>query len=149
MNVVRYEPWSALERLRGEVDRLFSNGGFAAGGDGDRSRVVTSHWAPAVDIKEEGDRYVLKADVPGVDAKDIEITMERGLLAIKGERKREDSEEHDGYKRVERSVGTFYRRFSLPESADAQGITATSKDGVLEITIPKQERLQPRRIAVN
>lgn len=149
MNVVRYEPWSALEKFRTEIDQLFNERVFGAGADGDHSRIVTSQWAPAVDIKEEGNRFVLIADVPGVDPKAIEITMENGVLTIKGERKREDSEEGNGYKRVERTVGTFYRRFSLPESADAQRITASGKNGVLEVSIPKQEKLQPRRISVS
>ena len=110
---------------------------------------MTSHWRPAVDIKEEADRFVIMADLPGVDPGDIEITMENGVLSIKGERKSEIRDEKEGYKRVERVSGTFYRRFSLPDSADAERIAAKGKDGVLEVSLPKHEKVQPRRIAVN
>jgi HSP20 family protein len=109
---------------------------------------VTSHWRPAVDIREEENRFVILADLPGVDPKDIDITMEQGVLSIKGERVSDKEESHEGYKRVERVRGTFYRRFSLPDSADAERIEAKGKDGVLEIVLPKLEKEQARRISV-
>ena len=101
-----------------------------------------------MDIKEEDNRFVILADVPGIDPKDIKVTMEGGVLTLKGERSTQTEEEREGYKRIERARGTFYRRFSLPDSADAEGIKAKGKDGVLEIAIPKHERVQPRRITV-
>ena len=149
MNVVRYEPWGLLRRFHDDVNQLFGEAQSGAVVEGDRSSIVTSNWTPAVDIKEEDGRFVLKADVPGVDPKDIEVTMEQGVLTIKGERKYESEEESNGYKRVERSYGTFYRRFSLPDTANAEGITAKGKDGVLEVVIPKLEKVQPRKITVN
>ena len=94
------------------------------------------------------DRFVLTADIPGVDPADIEITMEQGVLTLKGERTLETQEEDKGYKRVERAHGAFYRRFSLPDTADPEQITASGKNGVLEITIPKKEQEKPRRISV-
>ena len=84
-----------------------------------------------------------------MDPKDIEITMENGVLTLKGERSTEKKEEREGYKRIERARGTFYRRFSLPDTADAEKIDAHSRDGVLEIVLPKHEKVQPRRITVN
>ena len=149
MNVVRYEPWGLLRRFHDDVNQLFAESRNAPVAEGDRSSVVTSNWTPAVDIKEEDDRFVLQADVPGVDPKDIEITMDAGVLTIKGERKHESEEDANGYKRIERSYGSFYRRFSLPDSANAEGVTAKGKDGVLEIVIPKHEKVQPRRITVS
>jgi len=149
MNVVRYEPWGLLRRFHDDVNQLFGESQVAASAEGDRSRIVTSNWTPAVDIKEEDGRFVLKADVPGVDPKDIDVTMEDGVLTIKGERRYESEDEANGYKRVERSYGTFYRRFSLPDTANAEDITAKGKDGVLEVVIPKLEKVQPRRITVN
>lgn len=148
MNVIRYEPLNVLRRLNEEVGRLFDESYYGYP-DSDQSSAVTSHWAPAVDIKEENDRFLLRADVPGVDSKDIDITMENGVLTIRGQRSREDSEEREGYKRVERVYGSFYRRFTLPDTADAEKISATSKNGVLEVSIPKQEKVQPRRIQVS
>jgi HSP20 family protein len=149
MNVVRYEPWGLLRRFNDDVNQLFSESRNLPVAEGDRSSIVTSNWSPAVDIKEEDERFVLKADIPGVDPKDIDVTMEDGVLTIKGERKHESEEEAEGYKRVERSYGSFYRRFSLPDTADAERVTAKGKDGVLEVLIPKQEKVQPRRIAVS
>ncbi|MCP5151729.1 MAG: Hsp20/alpha crystallin family protein [Ectothiorhodospiraceae bacterium] len=147
MTVVRYEPWGLLDRFQQEMNRVM--GGYDAGAEADGSRVVTSQWAPAVDIREEANRYVLLADVPGVEPQDIDITMEAGVLTIKGERKRAEGEDRSGYRRVERAYGTFHRRFSLPDTADAERISASCKDGVLEVAIPKHEKLQPRRITVS
>jgi HSP20 family protein len=116
---------------------------------GDSSKIATTQWTPSVDIKEEDNRFVIYADLPGVDVKDIEITMEQGVLTIKGERSYSDEAKGENFHRVERAHGTFYRRFSLPDSADADNIQASGKDGVLEVVIPKRVKEQPRRIAVN
>jgi HSP20 family protein len=146
MSLVRYEPWGLLNQLHGEIDRLFDTRMGRYGEDG--SQLATSDWVPAVDIREEADRYVIHADVPGVDPEDIEVHMEDGVLSIKGERQSESEEEREHYKRVERVRGSFFRRFSMPDTANAEAISAKSKDGVLEIVIPKQEKLQPKRIQV-
>lgn len=148
MSLMRYEPYSLLDQLQREFFRSALTNPSARN-NGDSSDVETSDWRPAVDIREEENRYVIHADIPGVAAKDIDITMENGILSIKGERKDETTEERNGYKRVERVRGTFYRRFSLPDTADAERIEARSKDGVLEIVLPKHEKVQPRRITVN
>jgi HSP20 family protein len=149
MALVRYEPWNLLDRLQREFNLQNLLDPYAREVEGeDNSNVVTSHWRPAVDIKEEEDRFVIYADLPGVDPEDIEITMEQGVLTLKGERSEETTKEHEGYKRVERVSGNFYRRFSLPDTADAERIEAEGKNGVLEITLPKQEKAQPRKITV-
>ena len=149
MALVRYEPWNLLDRLQKEFNLQNLLDPYVREVEGaDNSNVVTSHWRPAVDIKEEEDRFVIYADLPGVDPDDIEITMEQGVLTLKGERSKETKEEHEGYKRVERVNGSFYRRFSLPDIADAERIEAKGKNGVLEITLPKQEKAKPKRITV-
>lgn len=141
MNMIRYEPWSLAGQLHNEISRLFDRT--------DRDSSLTARdWVPAVDIKEEDERFVIHADVPGVDLKDIQITMEDGILTLKGERKSETREEQDGYRRVERVSGQFFRRFTLPDTANAEGISARGANGVLEISIPKQPKAQPRRIEV-
>ncbi|ODT72452.1 MAG: heat-shock protein Hsp20, partial [Nitrosomonadales bacterium SCN 54-20] len=109
---------------------------------------ATAEWAPAVDIKEEADKFVLQADLPGVKPEDIEISMEESVLTIKGEKKTEATTEKEGYKRVERTYGSFHRRFSLPDTANADAISARSNLGVLEIVIPKREPVQPKKINV-
>ena len=146
--MVRYEPWNLLDKFQEELGRLGMLDQYRESLDNDNSSVVTSHWRPAVDIREEKDRYVILADLPGVDPKDIEITMEKGVLTIKGERVSEEKEAHEGYSRVERVRGTFYRRFSLPDSADADNIQASGRNGVLEIVLPKMAKEQPRKISV-
>jgi len=144
MTLVRYEPWNLLNQFRRDMDRFYETPG-----EGDEtSSIVTSDWIPAVDIKETDTAFEIHADIPGVDPKDIDVHMENGILTIKGERQTENKEEHEGYKRIERSRGSFYRRFSLPDTADADKISAKSNHGVLEITIPKQEKVQPRKISV-
>lgn len=146
MNLINYDPWRELRNLREEVNRLF--GSAVAPWQGDSSSIATSVWSPAVDLKEEPDKFVLKADLPGVDPKDIEVTMEDGVLTIKGERRFESEQERQGYKRIERAYGTFYRRFALPDTAEADKIEARSENGVLHVVIPKHERAQPRQITV-
>jgi HSP20 family protein len=149
MAITRYHnPWQAhggnlQDEIRNVFDRFFNTE------ETDQSNVVTSQWTPRVDIKEEDSRFVIFADIPGVDPKDIEITMEKGILSIKGERKAETTEQNGKVTRVERSHGSFYRRFALPDSADAEGIKATGRHGVLEISIPKRPETAPRRINVN
>ncbi|MCB1588581.1 MAG: Hsp20/alpha crystallin family protein [Xanthomonadales bacterium] len=130
-----------------EVQQFFDK--FFGNEDGDQSSVVTAHWAPRVDIKEEPSRFVIHADIPGVDTKDIEIHMDKGVLTIRGERQQQSKEENTKFTRVERQHGVFYRRFALPDSADAEGITATGRNGVLEVVIPKRPESTPRRITVS
>ena len=143
MTLVRYDPWNMFDQIRKEMDRALTREGDESGS------VVTSDWTPAVDIREDDNGFTIVADIPGVDPKDIDVHMENGMLTIRGERESEKKEEKEGYKRIERSYGSFYRRFSMPDSADADKIKAESKNGVLQITIPKQEKVQPRKISVN
>ncbi len=149
MSVTRYSPWDVVNQIQQDLNRVFESR-RGEGTTADTSNVVTAQWAPSVDIKEDAERFVLLVDVPGVKPQDIEVTMEQGVLTIRGERHVERTE-GDGstFKRVERVHGTFYRRFSLPDSANAEGIEAQGEHGVLRITIPKHQRVQPRRISVN
>jgi len=143
MSLVRYEPYSLLTRL----NRLFEPE-LIPSLWGEESNIATSGWMPSVDIKEENDKFVFLADIPGVDPKDIEVTTENGTLTIKGERKVETEEEREGYKRIERSRGSFYRRFSLPDTADTEKINAKSNNGVLEISVPKTDKVKARKIEI-
>lgn len=141
----RYEPWNLLNQLHRELERSIELGRAAP----ESSTAATAEWTPAVDIKEEVDRYVLLADLPGVSPEHIDVTMENGILTLKGERDTEARSHREGYKRIERVFGTFYRRFSLPDTADADGIAAKCSNGVLEIVIPKKSAVQPKRIVVS
>lgn len=133
--------------VRELFDRLFDGRLFPMAA-GDESSVVTSQWAPPVDIIEESDRFVLYADLPGVDPRDIEVQMDRGMITIRGERRTEGTADHGRYSRVERMHGLFHRRFALPDSADPDGISASGFNGVLQVVIPKRPESKPRRIQV-
>jgi HSP20 family protein len=144
MNLMYYRPWSLVDRWPRELEQLFS------GGFGGLEPAATDRAAltPAVDIQEENDRFVVRADMPGVAAKDIEVSAEDGKLTIRGTRSTQDRVNDDGFEHVERVAGTFLRRFTLPESAQAESIKARYTDGVLEVSIPKQPRVEPKRITV-
>jgi HSP20 family protein len=114
----------------------------------DRAPAAES-WTPSVDIKEEESRYIVTADLPGIDPKEVEITMEKGALTLKGERRSEHTEDNAGVHRVERAYGSFIRRFSFPDSVDLDNITANGKNGVVTISIPKKPSEQPKRISVS
>jgi HSP20 family protein len=146
MNIIRHTPWNTQTGLQQEIKQAFDR--FFSDSDADNSNVVTSQWVPRVDIKEEDARFVILADIPGVDPKDIEIHMDKGILSIKGERRAESKDETPRYSRVERSHGVFYRRFALPDSANPEGSAANGRNGVLEVSIPKRPETTPRRIEV-
>jgi HSP20 family protein len=145
MSLIRY-PYRNERLLQDEMKQMFDK--FFNAGDGDASSVVTSQWVPRVDIREEDNRFVIFADLPGVDPKDIEVNMDKGILSIRGERSMESRTDDERFSRIERAHGVFHRRFALPESADPEGIAASGRHGVLEITIPKRPETTPRRIQV-
>ena len=147
MSLMRYNnPWNLFDALQRDLYNLDRPQGRNQLDD--EANVATASWAPSVDITENDEAFTILADIPGVDPKDIEISMDKGVLSIKGERKSETVEEKENYRRVERQSGQFYRRFTLPESADADKIEAKSEHGVITITIPKQEVAVSRRIEV-
>ena len=143
MIVTHYNPWfvrgNALAKQT--LDRYFN----AADTDGDGAAHA---WTPRVDVREEAARFVILADLPGIDPVTIEIQMDRNVLTLKGERNAESKEDGTKVARSERRFGSFERRFVLPDSADAEVITATGKHGVLEISIPKKAETTPRKISV-
>jgi len=136
MTVVRYEPWNLLNHLRRELDRTFESPSHDAS------------WTPAVDIHEEPKQFVVRADLPGVTPKDIEITAEKGVLTLRGSRQFEQKSDDGHYSRIERVSGKFVRTFTLPENVATDQINAKFRDGVLELTIPKIAKPEPRRIEV-
>lgn len=147
MSLVLQDPWSVINRFQDEINRVVQNR-YPRADDNDGSNIATSRWTPAVDITEEQDRFVIVADVPGIAPESIEITMDNGVLSLKGERKEERTENAPGVRRLERVYGSFYRRFALPDSIDAEQIKAHGANGVLEISIPKVQKAKLRRIEV-
>jgi HSP20 family protein len=152
MSVLHFQPWNLVNRLQRDIERGFARelGGNSDARTGNSDDIDNQHveWTPTVDVRETQGGFVLVADVPGVNPQDIEVTMENGLLTIRGMRPREDAAEQIGYRRIERISGRFLRRFKLPESANAEAVTAKTNHGVLTLTIPKRESVQPRRIEI-
>ena len=145
MAIVRWEPFRDLVTTQDHFNRLF-NDVFSRGfGEGSLSG---SAWTPAVDIYETDQNVVLKAELPGIDPKDVEIRVEDGALYLKGERKFENEVNEDGYRRVERQYGSFTRSFPLPASVDSDKATAEYKNGMLNLTLPKREEAKPKTIKV-
>ena len=144
MTIVQYEPWRLLNRFHRDFSRAFGEGGSLS--EAESSSDVT--WLPVVDVYEEAERFVVRADLPGVEPKDVEITTDKGVLTIRGQRHAEKRDNVKGYERVERVSGAFLRRFTLPEGADTAAIKAKQVNGVLEVAIPKQPQVQPQRISV-
>lgn len=133
--------------VRHFMDQLF-NDVFLRSNTTDESSVVTSQWVPLVDIVETNDKFVILADLPGVDPKNIDVQMEKGILTIRGERQLDRQTDSQTFARTERLHGSFHRRFALPDSADPDKVSASGSNGVLEIVIPKRPETTPRRIPV-
>jgi HSP20 family protein len=136
MAIIRWDPFRDMVSLREKMNRAFED---VFSGRGEDKEMVTSSWAPAVDIYENENELVLTAEVPGVDEKDIEIKIEDNTLSLRGERKFEKEAKEENFHRVERSYGSFYRVFSLPNSID---------NGILKITMPKKQELKPRTVKI-
>ncbi len=145
MALVRWEPVRELGALQNEMNRLFSSffDAPASGVNGGARR-----WVPAMDLVEAEDHFVLKADLPGLDAGDVSIEVEDGVLTVAGERREEHRHEAEGFVRVERATGAFRRSLTLPEGVEPEQIAAGFDKGVLEVRIPKPEERKPRRISI-
>jgi len=143
MAITRHEPWTVVSQLQNEINRVFGNIN-----DGDSSS-ATAEWTPAVDVREFKDRFELLVDLPGVEVNTVDITLDNGGLTISGERRDDDITEEAHQARRERRFGRYHRRFILPDTANAEQVHAKGRNGVLEISIAKHAKAQPRRISVN
>jgi HSP20 family protein len=147
MALIRWEPVRELNTIQQEVNRLF-NTFFEAPAPGNSGSGLR-RWIPAMDLVETEDEFVLRADLPGLSEKDVNIEIESNVLTISGERKAEHEERKEGYYRVERSSGTFSRSLTLPEGVAPESVRASFDRGVLEVRIPKPEARKPRRVAIS
>lgn len=143
-SITRWDPFHTLSGLQDQVNRLFES---SFQGHRDNSALTT--WAPAVDIYETENELVLKADLPDIDSKNLDIRVENNMLTIRGERKFENEVKQENYLRVERAYGTFSRSFSLPNTVDTEGIEAQYKQGVLVVELPKRAEAKPRQVKIN
>jgi len=144
MNVVKYDPFGDLRSLQDEVNRLFS-GKFSRGS---QDEVLRGAWSPSVDIFENKNEIVLEAELPGMKAEDVNISIENNVLTLHGERKFEKKDERDNFHRVERSYGSFTRSFTLPPTVSSENAQAEFENGVLRLTLAKREEAKPRRIEI-
>ena len=142
--VSTWSPFKDLVNMQREVGRLFD--GLFSDLDGDGNSVAS--WSPRADVIENGESYVIKAELPGVGKNDVKITLRENVLTIKGEKKQEKEEKDHNYHRIERSYGSFERSFSLPSNVKHDKIDAAFKDGVLIVTLPKAEEAKPKEIEV-
>jgi HSP20 family protein len=147
MAIVRFEPFRDLTTLQERMNRLFSESYRTQQGSED-DWALGGTWAPAVDIYEQDHNIVIKAELPGVDPKDVDIRLDNNVLTLKGERKLDSEVKKENYHRVERAYGVFTRSFTLPNTVDANSIKAEFKDGVLRITLPKREEAKPKQIQI-
>jgi len=145
MALVRWEPTREITSLQSEMNRLF-NTFFDTPTTGNGS--TTRRWIPAMDLVETEGDFVLKADLPGLKEEDVNIEVTENVLTVSGERKAEHEDKREGYVRVERSYGSFRRSLRLPKGVDAEAVTASFDNGVLEVHIPKPEERKPRRVAI-
>jgi HSP20 family protein len=143
MAIVRWDPFRDLQE---RMNRMFDDSYRGAGRGEDWG--LGGAWAPPVDIYEKDGNIVVKAELPGVDPKDVDVRVENNTLTIRGERKIDNEIKQEAYHRVERSYGTFTRSFSLPSVLDQEKIKAEFKDGVLQVTLPKHERALPKQINI-
>ena len=140
----RWEPFRGISSLHDQVNRLFEDTFFR--GRGDDSAI--NHWSPAVDIYETGSELVIKADLPEINEKDLDIRIENSTLTIRGDRKFEKTVSEENYLRVERAFGSFTRSFSLPNSVNTEAVQADYRHGVLTVKLPKREEAKPKQIKV-
>jgi len=136
--LVHWTPFTDLARLRSEVDRVF-----------DQRKSVEELFRPAVDIVEDAEKILISADLPGLTQEQVELQVDKDYLTLKGQRVASRAEESEHYRRYERQVGGFERSFRIPPTVNAEKITASMKDGVLTLTLPKKPEAQPRQIKIN
>lgn len=143
-SITRWDPFSSISALHEQVNRLFE-----CNLSHDRNQSALTAWAPSVDIYETENELVIKADLPEVQEKDIDVRVENNMLTIRGERRLEREVKEEDYLRVERSYGAFTRSFSLPNTVNTEAIQASYADGVLKVTLPKRAESKPKQVKVN
>ena len=146
-NLARWDPFQDLLAIQDEMNQLFGQavgqGGRATGGE-----AGTRAWAPALDIAERNDAYVVTVEVPGIKPEQLDITLENGALTISGERRFETETKEEQFHRIERRYGAFRRSITLPDRVKADAVEASFEDGLLQVVVPKAEEAKPKRIEV-
>ena len=147
-NMTRWNPLAEFEDILDRYNRQLTGRGTDTPANGAREIMQKTDWAPMVDITENKDAFVIKAELPGIRKEDVKVSVQDGVLTLQGERNYENTTDDDKRHRVERFYGHFSRSFTLPEHVDDENIQANYQDGVLQLTLPKQEKAKPRAIEV-
>jgi HSP20 family protein len=147
MNLIKWNPWREMDTFSDRASRIFGSSFFPTEWLSEESGL--RDWTPAVDVFENEENIIIKAELPGVEKKDIHVDVKDGVLSITGERTYENEVKEEKYHRKERAFGRFHRSFALPEGLDPEKIDADYKDGVLKVEIPKPEEKKPKKIAVH
>ncbi|GKS58499.1 molecular chaperone [Nitrospira sp.] len=145
MTLVRWDPFRELEEMSDRLNRVFARPAARPSG---KETLTVADWIPTVDISETDGEYLIKAELPEVKKEDVKVSVEDGVLTIQGERRQEKEEKGRKFHRVERSYGSFVRSFTLPESVDEGAVKAEYKDGILNLHLPKTEKVKPKAIDV-
>jgi len=148
MAIVRWEPFRDLVSIQDRMNRIFDEA-FRVRTGGEEDWALGGNWAPAVDIYEHEGNIVLKAELPGIDPKDVDVRVENNVLTLRGERKVDSEVKREQYHRVERAYGSFTRSFTLPNVVDTEKIKAEYSDGVLRVTLPQREEVKPKQISIS
>ncbi len=146
MALVRWDPFRELEDMSERLNRVFTRPALRTSGG--KEHLTVADWIPTVDISETDGEYLIKAELPEVKKEDVKVTVEDGVLTLYGERRQDKEEKGTRFHRVERSFGSFVRSFTLPESIEEGGVRADYKDGVLNLHLPKSEKVKPKAIEV-
>ena len=144
--IVRWDPLKDLATVQDRMNRMFNDvWGRTRAGDED---YISGSWMPSVDVRETKDALEIAAELPGLEPKDVEVSVENGILTLRGSRQFEKATEGETYHRVERAYGSFERSFSLPTNVDSEKVKAVYRHGVLHLTLPKREEAKPKSIAI-
>lgn len=146
MNLIKWDPFKELEEISNSLNHFF--GRTPAPSRSDVGMLAESDWNPSVDISETEAAYLIKADIPGVKKEDVKVTVQDGMVTIRGERKQEKEEKGKKFHRIERTYGNFMRSFRMPDDADESGVSAEFKEGMLNVTLKKSATAKPKSIEV-
>ena len=146
MNLVKWDPFAELEDVSKSLNRIF--GRFPAR-PADHEALAMADWAPTVDISETDSAYMIKGEIPGVNKEDVKVTIEDGMITMRGQRKLEKEEKDKKFHRIERSYGSFMRSFRVPDDVDENAVKAEFKDGMINVTLPKSGKSKARSINVS
>ncbi len=149
MNLVKWDPFGELENVSKQLTRILGSSFPARTGSGSSEVLTMADWAPTVDITETDTAYMIKGEIPGVDKEDVNVTIEDGIITMRGERKQEKEEKDKKFHRIERSYGSFLRSFRVPDDVDETAVKAEFKDGMINVTLPKSGKAQAKLINVS